>query len=273
MSARRGAGALTTATATVIVFSAVGLAGCSTPTVRATDCTAYQDPFRKAVVGHTYPLTLALLDLHDNGPEEAERIGTALRPHLHDALRTGAYVSVIADGGQGTQTRHSACFAGADAAAPFLIHSGSDTHDADDADSYAPRLKDQVTAFVRSVPVTGHGSATRLLALAGRLAADARATGRVSDVNLLVYTDMLGNSTPGDCLNVNGVTASPATASALAARCLRSGQLQPLPVHSLRFLGAGQGSSTTEQALLATSLTAELCPRLTPHCREGAPTP
>lgn len=255
------------------VLVAAALTACSSPTTQATDCSTYQDPFQHGEKHEQFPLDVVLLDLHDNSAQEAERVGRALTPYLHQALQTGAYVSVVADGGQGTQLRTSACFDGTDAAAPFLIKSGSSSHDADDQGAGTGELAAKVREFARNIQVAPQGSATRLLAGTERIAADARSTGRVSDVAVIAYTDMLGNNGPADCLTVDRATAAASTAEALAERCMQSGQLTPLNVHSLRFVGVGVSAVSTEQALLASSLTSQLCPRLTPNCQQGAVTP
>jgi hypothetical protein len=240
------------------------LAGCGGKTVAADDCTAYQDPYNRGDADAHPPLTIVAVDLFTNRAGFEEAVVVAVRPVLAQALEHGSYVKLVGDGGTGTEVAASSCFAGIDAAKPFLVKSGSQDHDRDDWAAGSGVLADKAGEYVRSLPVAEHGSLTRLAAVVTQYARDAHASGRVGAINVVFVANLLGNTTPEDCLHVDGATATPTAADDIAARCFANGQLVPMAgVDSVRFAGAGYGATTAAQTVLATSLANALAPRFT----------
>lgn len=251
-----------------LTLTATALTGCGQKAVEACG-TAVHDPFAHATKsGH--PLDIVVLDVRDNNESAAATASAQTRPLLVDAMRHGAYISVTADGGDGSPLTQSPCFTGTSGAL-FMRASGSKA-DTDDANTGADMLATQIHDLVRATPVHTRGSARRLLDHAAALAATARqGTAKVSDINVIVLSAMLASDGPHDCLSLDGQTANTTTATNMAKACLASGQVHPMPtITTLRFLGVAQGATTFPQQVLAQSLTTALGPLLS---TSYAPTP
>jgi hypothetical protein len=107
------------------------------------------------------------------------------------------------------------------------------------------------------------GSVTGLLAgindeiTASRSAPDAK----VTDVTVLVWTDLLGTGQESDCLNVDGKKASVQIAEALVKRCFETQQITSIGDKKVRFIGVNEGSAD-----IARYLKGELCRRISSDC-------
>jgi hypothetical protein len=229
----------------------------------AEDCTRYQDPhdrYDRSGAGDTLPLTIVAVDLFTNEDGFAKVVEDAVQPVLKGALEHGAYVELVGDGGTGTEVAHSGCFRGVDAPKPFLIRSYSQAHDRDDWVTKSAELAGEVREFVRSLRVAERGSLARLAVSVAQQTRDARASRYTGPIDVIFVTNLLGNA--GDCLDVNGATATPTAAKEIATRCFDTGQLARMPeATSVRFVGLDYGQTTLARKLLATHLATELEPR------------
>src|SRR5262249_47908450 len=132
-------------------------------------------------------------------------------------------------------------------------------------------LDSTLRSFVESVKVSARGSASRLLHEAPDQVNGLRASAPdpVGPAQVLLWSNLLGSSAESDCLNLNGVPATPAYASAIAKRCFSERQLTPLSGVVLEIIGVGAGAVNDQQSLLAGDLADALCREYGGGCRQS----
>lgn len=259
-------------TAAAAAIAAGALAGCARASAAgAADCSRYQ--YSAGSVAnpdqpHTgkFKLVLILLDLSSNAPGTAATITQDLSPYLQAAVDDGAYVKVDADGGSGTQVESPGCFGGSQ---PFLVTRANQVAQQKTQASAVNALDGILKGFIQSVKVSPHGSASRLLQGAPEQVSALRASAPypVGPVQVILWSNLLGNTGASDCLNVNGMPGTQAYAQAIARRCFSEGQLAPLPGAALDILGVGTGAVNDQQSLLANDLASALCGEYGGDCR------
>ncbi|OHV35965.1 MULTISPECIES: hypothetical protein [Pseudofrankia] len=254
----------------VITLTGVGCASHGNTHTAVDDCSAYQDPYSRAPSGVAPSLQVIAVDVPDNGEGMEQTVLDVTKPIMADALEHGAFVHLLTSGGVDQEIRTSPCMAGINGS-QFLIASGSRAHDRADWTDKGDELAVIAGAFTREQPVSPHGSLTRVLAVVGGVVRDARASGKVGDIDVTVVTNLLGNTTAEDCLSMDNMTFRPDIAEKIVDRCFTSGQVGAFDgIHSLRFAGVGGYARTTNQVLLAESVAEALGPRLSPMFRQGA---
>jgi hypothetical protein len=246
------------------------LSACSSdPVVTAATCSKYQYGNPKnpdnAHPGR-FPLVLIGLDLYSNSSTTATAIAQSIAPYVAQALRSGAYVKVMADGGNGTALSTSGCF---DGNAPFLITRNNSTLLQKNLSSAEASLGDALTQFIRETRVVRQGSATRLL---DNIAQETETEtsnpdSHISSVEVIIWSNLLGDSSPSDCLNANRSLDSPIYAAAIAQRCFSEGQITAIQGVNVRLIGAGYGARTQEQSQFAILLAGDLCYHLSRNCK------
>lgn len=254
------------ATGAVVIVSTMlaTLAGCTRgPAASTAACGQYQYAASSTVNPDQphpgkFKYILVLLDLYSNSAQVSASIAQDISPYLQAAVADGVYVRIEADGGTGTQVMSSGCF---DGVAPFLVTRANQTAQQKTQASAVTALDSILKTFVRSVKVAPQGSASRLLQGAAEEVGGLRASASdpIGSVQVILWSNLLGNTGKSDCLSVNGVPGTPAYASAIARRCFSEGQLTPLIGAGLDILGAGAGAVNDQQSLLAGDLASDLC--------------
>jgi len=245
------------------------LAGCAqTPTA---DCGRYHysagstvnpdQPHRGA-----FKLVVILLDLSSNSPQMAARIDGDVHRYLQAAVDDGAFLKVDVDGGYGTQVQSLGCF---DGTQPFLVTRANQIAQQKSQAAAVNALDSTLKSFIRSVKVSARGSASRLLHEAPEQVSGLRGNAPypVGSVQVILWSNLLGNTNTADCLNVDGVPGIPAYASAIAKRCFSEHQLKPVPDAAMDILGVGAGAVNDQQSLLAVDLADALCAEYGSSCR------
>jgi hypothetical protein len=242
------------------------LAACNLNTMlgqNPNDCSLYQANPKS---NQSTPLMLVLLDLSDNSADTGQQVATALQPYLSNALASGAYIKVIASGGSTVGTKTFPCFTGT---TPYLVDRNNTNRQDKDRASGATALQTQITQAVQEVPISQTGSVTALLGAANDDVTTLKAIPgvRISNVTLLVWSNLLGTGTTGDCMNVDNQAASVTFAEGVVKRCFAAAQLSTVDGATIRFLGINQGANLTPpQQELARYLREELCRRLSSDC-------
>jgi len=239
------------------------LSGCLTEaSAGPVDCATYQEDLPE---GQSAPLMLVMLDIADNSAESAKRIATRMRPFLDTALADGAYVKLVATGGDGTGLAYSDCFTGERV---FLVDRKNETREEKDRLAAGRALQDEINHVVRERPVSPTGSATALLSRITSEIDTLRSTpgAAVGDVTVVMWTDLLGKTERSDCLDVDGKQASVTIAEAIVKRCFDTDQIPELGDAIVRFIGVNENAGTRPQQDLARYLRAELCRRISADC-------
>jgi hypothetical protein len=223
------------------------------------DCAQYQEKTPAAGA----PLLLVLLDVTDNSAATAQRVSARLQPYLDTALKDGAYIRLVAAGG-GPMT-YSDCFHGD---RMFQIKRNNSRREEKDRAAAAAALGIEINHVVQAERVSPTGSATGLLAGINDEVNTVRSTPdvKVTDVTVLVWTDLLGTGRDSDCLDVDGKRASVSIAEALVKRCFEAGQISSVGTDKVRFLGVNEGAADRPQQDLARYLKGELCRRISSDC-------
>jgi hypothetical protein len=223
------------------------------------DCSKYQESTPKAGA----PLLLVLLDVTDNSAATAQRVSTRLQPYLDTALKNGAYIRLVASGG--TSMTYSDCFHGD---RMFQIKRNNNRREEKDRVAAAKALGTEIDHVVQTERVSTKGSATGLLAGINDELNTVRSTPdvKVTDVTVLVWSDLLGTGQDSDCLNVDGKKASASIAEALVKRCFETQQITAVGNDKVRFLGVNEDAADRPQQDLARYLKAELCRRISSDC-------
>ncbi|MCK9895685.1 hypothetical protein [Frankia sp. AgB32] len=223
------------------------------------DCTQYQEDTPSSGA----PLLLMLLDVSDNSAATAQRVATRVQPYLDTALKDGAYVKLVASGGG--PTTYSDCFHGD---RMFQIKRNNSRRAEKDRAAASKALGTEINHVVQAERVTTTGSVTGLLGGINDEVAAVRSTpgAKVTDVTVLVWTDLLGTGQDSDCLDVNGKKASVTIAEALVKRCFSTGQIASVGNDRVRFLGVNEGGADRPQQDLARFLKGELCRRISSDC-------
>jgi hypothetical protein len=253
---------------TVALLALVSVAGCgprnSAALLTQSDCTQYQKPTGT----HVTSLLLILLDPTSNSQTVGADIATAVSPYLRVALQSGEYVAVLANPGNDQAIVPSSCFSGAE---PFLINRANSTRQEKDMTSAMGSLTNGIEAIVRHLRVQRLGSAARLLGSINptQTALKAVPGNHIRRVTVILWSNLLGVSGSSDCLNTNGMKASPEVAAGMVSRCLKSGQLQPIFPDRLIFLGVGYGAITAAQTSMAGFEATALCEALTTACKRA----
>jgi hypothetical protein len=250
--------------AVTAAVAAGALAGCAAaPAAGPAGCSQYQYSAGSTVnpdqpYTASFKVVLILLDLYSNAPKAAAEITREVGPYLQAAVDDGAYVKVEADGGTGTQVQSPGCFSGSE---PFLVTRANATAQQKSQASAASALDSILTNFIESVKISPHGSATRLLQGAPQEVSSLRsgAPYPAGAVQVVLWSNLLGNAGSSDCLSVNGVPGTEAYARAIARRCFSEGELTPVPGASVNILGIGTGAVNDQQSLLANDLGRALC--------------
>jgi hypothetical protein len=238
------------------------LAACdmSTITGKKGGCAQYQ-----AKAKGSTPLLLVLLDLSNNSADTGQQVATALKPYLDNGLAQGSYVKLLASGGSTAGTKTFSCFSGSE---PYLVKRNNANRQSKDRDAGSTALQTQVTDDVQETPISQTGSVTSLL---GGIPDDIQAIKgvpgvKISDVTVLVWSDLLGNGGDQDCMSVDNKQASVQVAEAVVSRCFSAQQISPIQGAKIRFIGASQGNLTAPQQNLSRYLRGELCRRLSSDC-------
>ncbi|TCJ35201.1 hypothetical protein E0504_29370 [Parafrankia sp. BMG5.11] len=228
------------------------------------DCSQYRQESGIGDSGSAYPLTVIGLDLHTNDSSTADEIAQTLTPVIGDALTRGAYIKVIAHGGDGLGTISSDCFTGP-AGGPFLIDKKNERREESERSKATDVLTKEAAEFVRSQQVSDTGTATFLIAELKQYIDEARAaaSNHLGEVTVILYSNLLGKSDAGqpDCLNIDGQEAGMATAAALVERCFHDGYIDQLAADHVRLAGVGDGAENSQQIILANQLAESLCAR------------
>jgi hypothetical protein len=226
------------------------------------DCAVYQDDLPE---GKAAPLLLVMLDVADNSAESAKRIASRVRPYLDTALAGGAYIKLVATGGDGTGLASSDCLAGDRV---FLIDRKNDTREEKDRLAGGRALQDEIDHVVRKQQVAPTGSATVLLSRIPGEVDMLRSTpgAAIGDVTVVLWTDLLGMTEKTDCLDIDGKQASVTIAEAIVTRCFQTRQVPELGKTTVRFLGVNENTGTRPQQDLARYLRGELCRRISADC-------
>jgi hypothetical protein len=227
------------------------------------DCTKYQEQAPTDANG--VPLLLVMLDIADNSAASAGRVATRIRPYLDEVISGGQYVKLVLSGGDDTGLTYSDCF---DGSGYFLIHRNNETREEKDRLAAGNALEEEIDHMVQSGRVTQTGSATLLLSRVNEEVDQIRSTPgvNISEVTVLVWTDLLGMTENTDCLHVDGKVASVTIAEAIVKRCFETGQLTSLGEDKVRFIGVNENSGTRPQQDLARYLKGELCRRISDDC-------
>jgi len=248
-----------------LLLAVPALAGCDMNSLlgkKPGDCTLYQT---KPKSGKSTPLLLVLLDLQDNSAPTGQQVATALKPYLDDALAQGSYVKLIASGGTSAGTKTFSCFSGD---TPYLVKRNNSNRQDKDRTAGSEALQTQITDDVQETPISQAGSVTSLL---GGIPDDVQSLKStpgvdISDVTVLVWSDLLGNGGDQDCMNVENKQASVQVAEAVVSRCFAAQQISPVKDAKIRFIGVSQGNLTPPQQNLSRYLRGELCRRLSSDC-------
>jgi len=258
--------------AAVVALAAAGLLASCARVPAAAACSQYQYSAGSTVnpdepFAGRFGLLVILLDLPANSPQTASMIDTDLHPYLQAAVAQGDFVKIEADGGEGTQLQGSPCF---DGTQPFLVTRANQVAQQKSQAAAVNALDSMLKSFVESVKVSPRGSASRLLHQAPDQVSGLRAGAPdpVGPAQVILWSNLLGNSTESDCLNLNGVPGTPAYASAIARRCFSEHQLTPLSGAALDIIGVGAGAVNDQQSLLAGDLADALC-REYVSCRQS----
>ncbi|SNQ47985.1 conserved hypothetical protein [Frankia canadensis] len=251
--------------AAAAMLATTALAGCNgglLGTAKASgplDCGKYEEKTPESGA----PLLLVLLDVSDNSPATAQRVEARLQPYLDTALKDGSFIRLVASGG-GPMT-YSDCFHGD---RMFEIKRNNSRRAEKDRTAAAKALGTEVSHIVQAEKVNPAGSVTGLLGGINDEVTSARSTPgvKVTDVTVLVWTDLLGTGQDADCLNTEGKTASPSIAEGLVKRCFETGQIASAGAAKVRFLGVNEGTADRPQQELARYLRAELCRRISSDC-------
>gem|GEM_PF-3442499 len=231
---------------------------------KAVNCGDYQLSAAKAK-NQTFPVLLVDLDVDDNSPDAASRIGAKLRPYLDTALRQGSYIRLVGSGGQDSGLSYSDCFTGQQV---FKVVRNNSTREEKDRVRGVAALTTQISDFVRKTSVSQTGGVTSLLAGVPREVDTITGTPGVhaGAVTVLVWSSLLANSTDADCMNVVGKQASPTIAEAIVRRCFSTNQLTSVGSDKVRFVGVNDHPETAPQQDMARYLENELCRRLSNDC-------
>jgi hypothetical protein len=261
-----------TAAVLALLIAAGLLAGCARASASGpADCRQYQYS-AGSVTNPDQPhpgkfrLVLILLDLYSNSPQSAAQIDQGVQPYLQSAVDDGAFVKVEVDGGSGTRVQVPHCF---DGTQPFLVTRANQTAQQKSQAAAVTALDSILQDFIGSVKVAPRGSASRLLQAAPEQVSSLRASAPdpVGSIQVILWSNLLGNAGNSDCLNVSGVPGSAAYAAALAKRCFTEGQLAPIPGAALNIVGVGTGAVNDQQSLLADDLGRALCTRYGDGCQ------
>ncbi|CAO5236955.1 hypothetical protein [Frankia sp. AgKG'84/4] len=254
-----GAASLLLATPLLAACDTGGLLGGKAKASGPLDCAQYQEDTPSSGA----PLLLMLFDVSDNSATTAQRVATRVQPYLDTALADGAYVKLVASGGG--PTTYSDCFHGD---RMFQIKRNNSRRAEKDREAASKALGTEINHVVQSERVTSTGSVTGLLAGINDEVDAVRSTpgAKVTDVTVLVWTDLLGTGQDSDCLDVDGKKASPAIAEALVKRCFSTGQITSVGNDKVRFLGVNESAADRPQQDLARYLKGELCRRISSDC-------
>jgi hypothetical protein len=251
------------------------LAGCvrSPAPSGAAECSQYQYMPNSTVNPDqpdkgSFKVDVVLLDLSSNSPQTAAMIVKDMGRFVRDAVNQGAYLKVDADPGSQAPVQSPPCF---DGTQPFLVTRANQVAQQKAQAAAVNALDNTLTGFIKSVKVSGQGSASRLLHEAPEEVNGLRSNAPlpVGSVQVILWSNLLGNSSTSDCLNVNGVPGTAAYASALAKRCFSERQLIPLPGATVDILGVGAGAVNNQQSLLADDLGTALCAEYGRNCHES----
>lgn len=174
--------------------------------------------------------TLILVELSRNDEEARDAVVRAIDPTVNRAVVEGGVVRLLVGGGEGEPIVESPCL---DGTAAIFVDRNNDETERRARDVAVETIEENVRELLeKKVQIARKGNLTTLLAtvsdeLASLAAAEGTAAG--APVTVLLVSDLNSPSTPSDCLNLEGMRASQAVADGLVDRCLRVGQLQPLP--------------------------------------------
>lgn len=214
----------------------------------------------------SFQLLAISIDLPSNSPQTAAAIDKDMHPFLQDMVEKGGFIKLEVDPGSQAQVQSLPCF---DGTQPFLVTRANQIAQQRAQAVAVNALDSTLIEFIESVKVSRKGSASRLLHEAPEEVKGLRdsAPFTVGSVRVILWSSLLGNSTPSDCLNVNGVPGTAAYASALAKRCFSEHQLTPIPSTAVDILGVGAGAVNDQQSLLADDLGTALCAEYGRNCQ------
>lgn len=175
------------------------------------------------------PQTLILVELSRNGEEARDAVVRAIDPTVSRAVTEGGVVRFLVGGGAGEPIVRSPCLDGAQA---IFVDRNNDETERRARTAAVEAIEEDVWALLGEIEIAPMGNLTNLLAaVPGQLPTLAEAEGTEAGVpvTVLLVSDLTSPAPGGDCLNLDEVEAAQAVANGMVDRCLRAGQLGPLP--------------------------------------------